>query len=207
MDKNNYQILQMSYDNKYTCSSNRKHVNNYTKNKNCECFESPFDKRRYGYSENKTEGFVYLIQVKWDSGTYRYLYNIQKWMLQNYKTTKANYIPTIITKSNNSPKALRRILNIDSWNNTLASNMCLQVGNKIVSNPGTICNTFNKTFTETVNKLVLDNYSIYTQTSNNIKSLKDWFVLLEIAESDLIKVIHCMKNKISAVLAGSHLTF
>jgi uncharacterized membrane protein YukC len=37
-------------------------------------------------------------------------------------------------------------------------------------------------------------------TSNNITNLKDSFVLLEITETELIKIIRSMKNKKSAEL-------
>jgi hypothetical protein len=54
------------------------------------------------------------------------------------------------------------------------------------------CNIFNVTFLGTINKLTWQNL-VYPQTSNNI--IKDSFVLLEITETKLIKVIHSLKNK------------
>jgi hypothetical protein len=71
---------------------------------------------------------------------------------------KANYIQNIITRSNNTPKVLWKVLNRErgSRNNTLTCNRHLQDGNEIVSSPSRTCNIFNKTFVETVNKLILD---------------------------------------------------
>jgi hypothetical protein len=80
-----------------------------------------------------------------------------------------------------------------SPNNTRTSNVHLQVENEIVTNPSRICNIFNKTFIETVSKLMLDKKPPHT--SNNITNLKDSFVLLEITETELIKIIQSLKNK------------
>jgi hypothetical protein len=60
------------------------------------------------------------------------------------------------------------------------------------------CNIFNKTCIETVSKLMLDKKP--PQTSNNIISVKDSLFLLEITETELIKIIQSMKNKKSAGL-------
>jgi hypothetical protein len=43
-----------------------------------------------------------------------------------------------------------------SPNNILIGNIHLQVGNEIVTSPSRTCNIFNKTFIETVSKLMLD---------------------------------------------------
>jgi hypothetical protein len=118
------------------------------------------------------------------------------------KTSRANYIQNIIVRSNNISKVLWEFVNrkIGSPNNTLTSDIHLQDGNEIVSSPSRTCNIFNKTFIETVNKLTLDKSPLQPQTSNNKISLKDSLVLLEIIETELIKVIHSMKNKKSAGL-------
>jgi hypothetical protein len=68
----------------------------------------------------------------------------------------------------------------------------------IIRYPNSKTTIFNKTFVETVNKLILDKNVMHPQTSNNIISLKDLLVLLEITETDLIKVIQGVKNKKSA---------
>jgi hypothetical protein len=77
----------------------------------------------------------------------------------------------------------------------MTSNIHLQDGNEIVSSPSRTYNIFKKTFTETVNKLIFDKNLLHPQTSNNIISLKDSLVLLEITETELIKVIQGMENK------------
>jgi hypothetical protein len=87
-----------------------------------------------------------------------------------------------------------------SLNNILPRNIYILGGKQIVSSPSRICNIFNKTFVETVNNLILDKNLIHPQISNNIVSLKDSFVLLEITEAYLIKIIHSMTNKMSAGL-------
>ena len=49
-----------------------------------------------------------------------------------------------------------------------------------------------------VNKLELDKNLMHPQINNknnNIKSIKDSFVLLEIAETDMIKVFQSMNDK------------
>ena len=84
--------------------------------------------------------------------------------------------------------------------NTLTSNIHLQDGNDIVSSPSRTCNIFNKTFIETVNKLILYKNLLHPQISNNNISIKDSLVLLEITETKFIKVIQGMKNKNSAGL-------
>jgi hypothetical protein len=81
-------------------------------------------------------------------------------------------------------------------NNTRTSNIHLQVENEIVTSPSRICNIFNKTFIEMVFKLDKK----LPHTSNNITNLKDSFVLLEITQTELIKIIQSMKNKKSAGL-------
>jgi hypothetical protein len=67
-----------------------------------------------------------------------------------------------------------------SPNSTGTSNIHLQVENEIVTSPSRICNIFNKTFIETVRKLMLDKKPPHT--SDNITYLKDSFVLLEITD-------------------------
>jgi hypothetical protein len=103
------------------------------------------------------------------------------------KTAKANYIQNIITRSNNTSKVLWEFVNKErgSPNNILTGNINLQVGNEIVTSPSRTCYIFNKTFIETVSKLMLDKK--LPQTSNNIRNIKDSFVLLEITEMELIK--------------------
>jgi hypothetical protein len=64
-----------------------------------------------------------------------------------------------------------------------------------VSSPSRTCNIFNKTFIETVNKLILDKNLLRPQTINSIISLKDLLVLLYITEIELFKVIQGMKNR------------
>jgi hypothetical protein len=78
----------------------------------------------------------------------------------------------------------------------MTGNIHLQVGNEIVTSPSKTCNIFNKTFKET------DIDKKPPQTSNNIISVKDSLVLLEITETELIKIILSMKNKKSAGLDG-----
>jgi hypothetical protein len=85
-----------------------------------------------------------------------------------------------------------------SPNNIRTSNIHLQVENETVTSPSRTCNIFNKTLIETVSKLMLDKKP--PQTSNSITNLKDSFVLLEITETELIKIIQSMKNKKSAGL-------
>jgi hypothetical protein len=72
-----------------------------------------------------------------------------------------------------------------SPNNTRISNIHLKVENEIVTNPSRIRNIFNKTFIETVCKVMFDEKPPHT--SNNITNLKDTFGLLEITETKLIK--------------------
>jgi hypothetical protein len=83
-------------------------------------------------------------------------------------------------------------------------NIHLQEGYEIVLSPSRICNIFNKTFTDMVNKLVLGKNVTHPQINNNnnnsIISIKDSLVLLEITKTDLIKVIQSMNNKKSAGL-------
>jgi hypothetical protein len=69
-----------------------------------------------------------------------------------------------------------------SPNNIRTSNIHLQVENekRVVTNPSRTRNIFNKTFIETVSKLMLDKKP--PQTSNSITNLKDSFVLLEITD-------------------------
>ena len=85
------------------------------------------------------------------------------------KDAKGNYIQNIITRTNNTPKILWEFVNRErgSPKNTLTSNIHLQDGNDIVSSPSRTCNIFNKTFIETVNKLILDKNLLHPQTSNN----------------------------------------
>jgi hypothetical protein len=112
------------------------------------------------------------------------------------KTAKANYIQNIITRSNSTSKVLWEFVNRERG--ILTGNIHLQVGNEIVTSPSRTCNIFNKTFLETVSKLMLDENP--PQTSNNILSVKDSLVLSEITETELIKIIQSMKNKKSAGL-------
>jgi hypothetical protein len=67
------------------------------------------------------------------------------------KTAKANYIQSIITRSNNTSKALWEFVNRErgSPSNILTGNIHLQVGNEIVTSPSRTCNIFNKAFLET----------------------------------------------------------
>jgi hypothetical protein len=114
---------------------------------------------------------------------HRYIYKAHK---KEYnvilKTAKANYIQNIITSSNNTSKVLWEFVNKErgSPNNTRTSNI------------------FNKTFIEMVCKPMPDNKPPHT--SNNITNLKDSFILLEITETELIKIIQSMKKKKSAGL-------
>jgi hypothetical protein len=96
---------------------------------------------------------------------------------------KANYIQNIITRSNNTSKVLWEFVNRKrgSPNNILTGNIHLQVGNEVVTSPCRTCNIFSKTFIQTVSKLMLDKKP--PQTSNNIISVKDSLVLLEITET------------------------
>jgi hypothetical protein len=80
----------------------------------------------------------------------------------------------------------------------VTGNIHLQVRNKIVTSPRRTCNIFNKTLIETVSNLMLDKKP--PETSNNITSVKDSLVLLEITGTELIKLIQSMKNKKSAGL-------
>jgi hypothetical protein len=82
-----------------------------------------------------------------------------------------------------------------SSNNTLTGNIYLQDGNEIVSSLSKIRNIFNKSFVETGSKFICDKTSTHIQTTNNKINLRDSFALLEITETELIKVIQGMKNK------------
>jgi hypothetical protein len=97
------------------------------------------------------------------------------------KTAKVN-IQNIITRSNNTSKVLWEFVSRErgSPNNILTGNIHLQVGNKIVTSPSRTCNIFNKTFIETVSKLLLDKKS--PQTSNNIIRVKNSLILLGITD-------------------------
>jgi hypothetical protein len=116
------------------------------------------------------------------------------------KTAKANYIQNIMTSSNNTSNVLWKFVNRErgSPNNIRTSNIHLQVENEIVTSPSRTCNIFNKTFTETISKLMFDKKP--PQTSINITNQKDSSALLEITEMELIKLIQSMKNKKSAGL-------
>jgi hypothetical protein len=95
-----------------------------------------------------------------------------------------------MTSSNNTSKVLWKFVNRErgSPNNSRTINIHLQV--EIITSPSRTCNIFNKTFTETVSKFMLEK-SLHKQDS---------FVLLEITETELIKIIQSMKNKKSAGL-------
>jgi hypothetical protein len=60
-----------------------------------------------------------------------------------------------------------------SLNNTLTCTIHLQVENEIVSSPSRICNIFNVTFLDTINKLLFDKNLMHSQTSNNIICQRD----------------------------------
>jgi hypothetical protein len=62
-----------------------------------------------------------------------------------------------------------------------------------------MCNIFNVTFLETVNKLLPDKNFMHSQTSSNTRTQEDWF-LLEITETELSKVVQRWRSK------KSHLT-
>ena len=117
--------------------------------------------------------------------TYKKEYNVY------IKIAKANYIQHIITNSNNTSKVLWKFVNRGrgSPNNKLTCNIHLQEGNGIVLSPSRICNIFDKTFTEMVNKLVVGKNLMHPQINNIIISINDSLVLLEITETDLSKVI------------------
>jgi hypothetical protein len=86
-----------------------------------------------------------------------------------------------------------------SPNNILTGNIHLRVGNEIVTIPSRTCNilVFNKTFIETVSKLIL---IIILHKQIITMSVKDSLVLLEITETEFIKIIQRMMNKNSAGL-------
>ncbi|PNF31582.1 hypothetical protein B7P43_G00791 [Cryptotermes secundus] len=146
---------------------------------------------------------LYDLYIQCKSQEYKNVYKAYKKVYNTIiKTAKANHIQNIINRSINIPKALWKFVNRerDSLNNKLTGNINLFDGKQKVSCPNRTCNIFNKTFVETVNNLILDKNLIHPQTINNIDSLKDSFVLLEITEADLIKIIHSMANKKSAGL-------
>jgi hypothetical protein len=98
-----------------------------------------------------------------------------------------------MTSSNNTSKVLWKFVNKERGSpNIRTSNILLHVQNEIVTSPSRKCNIFNKTFIETVSKLMLDKKP--PQTSNSITNL------LEITETELIKIIQSLRNKKSAGL-------
>jgi hypothetical protein len=149
--------------------------------------------------------FLYNVYKETTTKANKQLYISYKRKYKNLvKMAKANFIYNTIASLTNISKTLWNMKNDERCNEGKKSinNLVLHHKDQKVMCPQRICNIFNSTFLDNVDKLVCNNHPAILTSNNITNNIMDSFYLPEVTEEDLLRIIGSLKSKKSTGIDG-----